>query len=135
MWSIGSISFVLGCEHRWPQNTSQTNVQKKLIFQTLSLISRKIMWFAFNLILDWRTMAVTVDLARDLKVTHCQFSAMTFVFTQYSFCNSFIQGLLTQLLTKVTILESTKFWTGCYLERIFLSNPLVQFCSGCDCII
>ena len=30
----------------------------------------------------------------DLRVTHCQSSAMTFVFTQYSFCNSFRQGLL-----------------------------------------
>ena len=30
----------------------------------------------------------------DLRVTHCQSSAMTFVFTQYSFCNSFRHGLL-----------------------------------------
>ena len=29
----------------------------------------------------------------DLRVTHCQSSAMTFVFTQYSFCNSFRHGL------------------------------------------
>ena len=28
----------------------------------------------------------------DLRVTHCQSSAMTFVFTQYSFCNSFWHG-------------------------------------------
>ena len=30
----------------------------------------------------------------DLRVTHCQSSAMTFVFTQYSFCNSFRHGLV-----------------------------------------
>ena len=28
----------------------------------------------------------------DLRVTHCQSSAMTFIFTQYSFCNPFRQG-------------------------------------------
>ena len=31
----------------------------------------------------------------NLRVTHCQSSAMTFIFTQYSFCNSFRHGLLT----------------------------------------
>ena len=35
----------------------------------------------------------------DLRVTHCQSSAMTFVFMQYSFCNSFRQGLIALLLT------------------------------------
>ena len=30
----------------------------------------------------------------DLRVTHFQSSAMTFVFTQYPFCNSFRQGLI-----------------------------------------
>ena len=30
----------------------------------------------------------------DLRVTHCQSSAMTFIFTQYSFCNSFWHGLI-----------------------------------------
>ena len=33
----------------------------------------------------------------DLRVTHCESSAMTFVFTQYSFCNSFRQGILPSL--------------------------------------
>ena len=51
------------CEHRWPKNTSQKNVQIRLIFQTLSSISPKFMWCAFNLMLDWRAMTVTVHLA------------------------------------------------------------------------
>ena len=31
---------------------------------------------------------------QDIRVNHCQSSAMSFIFTQYSFCNSFIHGLL-----------------------------------------
>ena len=31
---------------------------------------------------------------QDIRVTNCQSSAMSFIFTQYSFCNSFIHGLL-----------------------------------------
>ena len=31
---------------------------------------------------------------QDIKVFHCQYIAMSFIFTQYSFCNSFRQGLL-----------------------------------------
>ena len=39
-----------------------------------------------------------VDLADVIfRVTHCQNSAMTFVFTRYSFCNSFRHGLILQL--------------------------------------
>ena len=31
---------------------------------------------------------------QDIKVSKCQFSAISFIFTQYSFCNSFRYGLL-----------------------------------------
>ena len=31
---------------------------------------------------------------QDIRVTHCQSSAMSFIFTQYYFCNSFRQGLI-----------------------------------------
>ena len=31
---------------------------------------------------------------QDIRVTHCQSSAMSFIFTQYSFCNSFRHGLI-----------------------------------------
>ena len=47
----------------------------------------------------------------DLRVTHCQSSAMTFVFTQYSFCSSFRQGLL-QTIILIIIPYS-------YFKRIF----------------
>ena len=49
------------------------------------------MWFAFNLMHDWRAMTVMVHLAPWSKG---QSSAMTFVFMQYSFCNSFRHGLI-----------------------------------------
>ena len=32
---------------------------------------------------------------QDIRVTHCQSRAMSFIFTQYSFCNSFIHGLIS----------------------------------------
>ena len=32
---------------------------------------------------------------QDIRVTHCQSSAMSFIFTQYSFCNSFRYGLVS----------------------------------------
>ena len=35
-------------------------------------------------------------LHHDLRITYCQSSAMTFVSTHYSFCNSFRHGLLTK---------------------------------------
>ena len=31
---------------------------------------------------------------QDIRVTHCQFGAMSFILTQYSFCNSVRHGLL-----------------------------------------
>ena len=31
---------------------------------------------------------------QDISVTHCQSSAMSFIFTQYSFCNSFRHGII-----------------------------------------
>ena len=31
---------------------------------------------------------------QDIRVTHCQSNAMSFIFTQYCFCNSFRHGLL-----------------------------------------
>ena len=31
---------------------------------------------------------------QDIRVAHCQYSAMLIVFTQYSFCNSFRHGLI-----------------------------------------
>ena len=42
----------------------------------------------------------------DLRVAHCQSSAMTFVFTQYSFCNSFKQ-VLKQYFNSFTIIKPT----------------------------
>ena len=33
---------------------------------------------------------------QDIRVTHCQSSAMSYIFTQYSFCNSFRHGLITR---------------------------------------
>ena len=52
------------------------------------------MLFAFNLMLDWRAMTFTVHRHHDLRFTLCQSSAMTFVFTQYSFWPSFKHGLI-----------------------------------------
>ena len=42
----------------------------------------------------------------DLRVIHCQSSAMSFIFTQYSFCNSFIHSLIC----------------GCYLVAMWLQG-------------
>ena len=35
---------------------------------------------------------------QDIRVTHCQSSAMSFIVTQYSFCNSFIHILINKLM-------------------------------------
>ena len=69
VWSIGVISFVLReiyrCEHRWPKNTSQFFSSKKVNFSDIisNFFLQNLMWFAFNLMLDWRAMTVTVHLA------------------------------------------------------------------------
>ena len=34
---------------------------------------------------------------QDIRVTHCQSSAKSFILTQYSFCNSFRHGIICQL--------------------------------------
>ena len=34
---------------------------------------------------------------QDIRVTHCQSSAMSFIFTQHSFCNSLKHGLVVRL--------------------------------------
>ena len=54
---------------------------------------KKIMWFAFNLCLTGELWPLHFIRHHVLRVTHCQSSAMTFVFMQYSFCNSISHGL------------------------------------------
>ena len=56
----------------------------------------------------------------DLRVTHCQSSAMTFVFTQYSFCNSFRQGLITpwNFDTMFTTSCLSYCWRVCYQQGL-----------------
>ena len=44
----------------------------------------------------------------DLRVTHCQSITMTFVFTQYSFCNSLRHGLLSKVLEVLNKQNKTK---------------------------
>ena len=46
---------------------------------------------------------------QDIRVTHCQSSAMSFIFTQYSFCNSFRHGLV---------------WACSWIQRGFFRLPL-----------
>ena len=50
VWSMGVLFFYeekFRCQHRWSENTSQKNVNIRLIFQTLSFIFPK--WYVFCL--------------------------------------------------------------------------------------
>ena len=53
---------------------------------------------------------------QDIRVTHYQSSAMSFIFTQYSFCNSFIHGLIMQpRVALVLTLNIFQFYLGACL--------------------
>ena len=68
-----------------------------------ALISLKIKRFTFSLMHDWRAMDFTVHLAPRYQGHSFQSSAMSFVFTQYSFSNLFRHGLLSILRSSVLI--------------------------------
>ena len=49
---------------------------------------------------------------QDIKVTHFQFSVMSFIFMQYAFCNSFRHGLIslqTYITLRNTVLKTVSF--------------------------
>ena len=48
---------------------------------------------------------------QDIRVTHCQSSAMSFIFTQNSFCNSFRHCLLTLRQTRPFFIIKTVLFT------------------------
>ena len=105
VWSIGVIPFVLIEIQMWTQVTSKYFTKKfpnKVDFPDVISIFPKI-WCGLpsTLFLTGELWPLRFIWHHDLWVTHCQSSAMTFVFTQYSFRNSFRQGLKCILLYMV----------------------------------
>ena len=62
---------------------------------------------AFNLMHDWRAMSRFVW-HQYIRVTHCQSSAMSFIVTQYFFCNSFRHGLIQRIIIKTIYMNIYK---------------------------
>ena len=83
------------CEQKWSEITSQKKRQNKVDFQGLILnFSKKKCVSPSILCMAGELLTSRFIWHQDIRVTHCQSSAMSFIFTQYSFCNSFIHGLL-----------------------------------------
>ena len=90
------------------------------------------MCFTLNIMHAWRAETKTVHLAPRYQGTHCQSSAMRFVFTQYSFCNSFRHGLLDRLKqTKITLLSGNHLKKiSCIWETLNLLTNAVSTSNG-----
>ena len=83
------------CQHRWSKNTSQKKLQNKVDFPDVIINFSKMVCVLPSTL--WRTGDMW---HQDIRVTHCQSSAKNFIFTQYSFCNSFRHALLRHCIVK-----------------------------------
>ena len=121
MWSIGVKSFVLREIQMWTQisgNISQKMSKKGWFFKPYHQFFQNLIWLAFNLMLDW--WPLWFIWYHDLRVINCQSIAMIFVFTQYSFWNSFRQGLIHPCPKGRS--PSAKTWPKfCFMESLSVS--------------
>ena len=75
-------------------------VKIRLIFDTLSSVSRKCYVFCLQLYAWLESCDQEGSFGtKIIRVTHCQSSAMSFIFTQYFFCNSFRHCHLPRLVS------------------------------------
>ena len=96
VWSMGVLLFLLreiqmSTQVIWKYFTKKC--QNKFDFRDIILNFSKMVCVLPS------TLCITGEIIwhQDIRVTHCQCSAMSFIFTQYSFCNSFRHGLIGPL--------------------------------------
>ena len=110
------------CQRRWSENTSQNFFKIMLIFQSFFLFLQNGMCFAFNFMHElWPRGFIWHQY---IRVTHCQSSAMSFIFTQYSFRN-FLKNLAHTNQNKPSKLYWAKI--GCIFPKEQSQCPWISF--------